>query len=108
MEQDVKENEVLLLRFKYHSFFDLNPKVRPTHEQTKIQFQPENGIPKVVCKGHNLPVNDSYQSCVIGSPVSTAILDATTGMFISVILIKRILRIILWMLEPIKVKMYIL
>lgn len=28
MEQDVKENEVLLLRFKYHSFFDLNPKVR--------------------------------------------------------------------------------
>lgn len=27
MEQDVKENEVLLLRFKYHSFFDLNPKV---------------------------------------------------------------------------------
>uniref|UniRef100_A0A3P8XSW0 PH domain-containing protein n=1 Tax=Esox lucius TaxID=8010 RepID=A0A3P8XSW0_ESOLU len=26
MEQDVKENEVLLLRFKYHSFFDLNPK----------------------------------------------------------------------------------
>lgn len=29
MEQDVKENEVLLLRFKYHSFFDLNPKVRP-------------------------------------------------------------------------------
>uniref|UniRef100_A0A8D3B903 PH domain-containing protein n=1 Tax=Scophthalmus maximus TaxID=52904 RepID=A0A8D3B903_SCOMX len=30
MEQDVKENEVLLLRFKYHSFFDLNPKVRPS------------------------------------------------------------------------------
>lgn len=29
MEQDVKENEVLLLRFKYHSFFDLNPKVCP-------------------------------------------------------------------------------
>lgn len=28
MEQDVKENEVLLLRFKYHSFFDLNPKVQ--------------------------------------------------------------------------------
>lgn len=28
MEQDVKENDVLLLRFKYHSFFDLNPKVR--------------------------------------------------------------------------------
>lgn len=27
MEQDVKENDVLLLRFKYHSFFDLNPKV---------------------------------------------------------------------------------
>ncbi|CAJ0962130.1 unnamed protein product [Ranitomeya imitator] len=26
MEQDVKENEALLLRFKYHSFFDLNPK----------------------------------------------------------------------------------
>ncbi|MGH0183604.1 UNVERIFIED_CONTAM: hypothetical protein FKN15_012679 [Acipenser sinensis] len=28
MEQDVKENEVLLLRFKYHSFFDLNPKAK--------------------------------------------------------------------------------
>lgn len=27
MEQDVKENEALLLRFKYYSFFDLNPKV---------------------------------------------------------------------------------
>uniref|UniRef100_A0A9L0SWR5 FERM domain containing kindlin 2 n=1 Tax=Equus caballus TaxID=9796 RepID=A0A9L0SWR5_HORSE len=26
MEQDVKENEALLLRFKYYSFFDLNPK----------------------------------------------------------------------------------
>ncbi|XP_059813857.1 fermitin family homolog 2 isoform X5 [Hypanus sabinus] len=26
MEQDVKDNEVLLLRFKYYSFFDLNPK----------------------------------------------------------------------------------
>lgn len=31
MEQDVKENEVLLLRFKYHSFFDLNPKVSVTN-----------------------------------------------------------------------------
>ncbi|NXX54991.1 FERM2 protein, partial [Scopus umbretta] len=28
MEQEVKENEALLLRFKYYSFFDLNPKVR--------------------------------------------------------------------------------
>ena len=28
MEQEVKDNDVLLLRFKYHSFFDLNPKVR--------------------------------------------------------------------------------
>ncbi|XP_063802669.1 fermitin family homolog 2 [Pseudophryne corroboree] len=26
MEQEVKENEALLLRFKYYSFFDLNPK----------------------------------------------------------------------------------
>ncbi|XP_078418740.1 fermitin family homolog 2 isoform X4 [Cetorhinus maximus] len=26
MEQDVKDNEVLMLRFKYYSFFDLNPK----------------------------------------------------------------------------------
>uniref|UniRef100_A0A4W3IWH4 FERM domain containing kindlin 2 n=1 Tax=Callorhinchus milii TaxID=7868 RepID=A0A4W3IWH4_CALMI len=26
MEQDVKDNEALLLRFKYYSFFDLNPK----------------------------------------------------------------------------------
>lgn len=32
MEQDVKENEVLLLRFKYHSFFDLNPKVNHTEK----------------------------------------------------------------------------
>lgn len=32
MEQDVKENEVLLLRFKYHSFFDLNPKVCLTNK----------------------------------------------------------------------------
>ncbi|XP_017680933.1 PREDICTED: fermitin family homolog 2 [Lepidothrix coronata] len=28
MEQEVKENEALLLRFKYYSFFDLNPKVQ--------------------------------------------------------------------------------
>uniref|UniRef100_A0A8C6PVM7 FERM domain containing kindlin 2 n=1 Tax=Nothobranchius furzeri TaxID=105023 RepID=A0A8C6PVM7_NOTFU len=40
MEQDVKENEVLLLRFKYHSFFDLNPKydairVNQLYEQAK-------------------------------------------------------------------------
>uniref|UniRef100_A0A8C4ED87 PH domain-containing protein n=1 Tax=Dicentrarchus labrax TaxID=13489 RepID=A0A8C4ED87_DICLA len=40
MEQDVKENEVLLLRFKYHSFFDLNPKydairVNQLYEQSK-------------------------------------------------------------------------
>ncbi|XP_067895243.1 fermitin family homolog 2 isoform X2 [Heterodontus francisci] len=26
MEQDVKDNDVLMLRFKYYSFFDLNPK----------------------------------------------------------------------------------
>jgi len=36
MEQDVKENEVLLLRFKYHSFFDLNPKVRPRAEAVHL------------------------------------------------------------------------
>uniref|UniRef100_A0A3Q2R060 FERM domain containing kindlin 2 n=1 Tax=Fundulus heteroclitus TaxID=8078 RepID=A0A3Q2R060_FUNHE len=40
MEQDVKENDVLLLRFKYHSFFDLNPKydairVNQLYEQAK-------------------------------------------------------------------------
>ncbi|XP_072555016.1 fermitin family homolog 2 isoform X4 [Paramormyrops kingsleyae] len=40
MEQDVKENEVLLLRFKYHSFFDLNPKydairINQLYEQAK-------------------------------------------------------------------------
>uniref|UniRef100_A0A672RM28 Fermitin family homolog 2 n=1 Tax=Sinocyclocheilus grahami TaxID=75366 RepID=A0A672RM28_SINGR len=40
MEHDVKENEVLLLRFKYHSFFDLNPKydairVNQLYEQAK-------------------------------------------------------------------------
>lgn len=28
MEQGVVEEELLLLRFKYYSFFDLNPKVR--------------------------------------------------------------------------------
>lgn len=38
MEQDVKENEVLLLRFKYHSFFDLNPKVRPTDKSVHQQL----------------------------------------------------------------------
>ncbi|KAI1237467.1 hypothetical protein IHE44_0013541 [Lamprotornis superbus] len=32
MEQEVKENEALLLRFKYYSFFDLNPKL---YEQSK-------------------------------------------------------------------------
>lgn len=38
MEQDVKENEVLLLKFKYHSFFDLNPKVRPTDKASELQL----------------------------------------------------------------------
>lgn len=42
MEQDVKENEVLLLRFKYHSFFDLNPKVRPTHKQYSFILKMES------------------------------------------------------------------
>lgn len=27
MEQDVQDEDKLLLRFKYHVFFDLNPKV---------------------------------------------------------------------------------
>lgn len=40
MEQDVKENEVLLLRFKYHSFFDLNPKVHPTDKSVYQQLYP--------------------------------------------------------------------
>jgi len=39
MEQDVKENEVLLLRFKYHSFFDLNPKVRSTEKAAQVHFK---------------------------------------------------------------------
>lgn len=39
MEQDVKENEVLLLRFKYHSFFDLNPKVRPISNATQFKHR---------------------------------------------------------------------
>lgn len=39
MEQDVKENEVLLLRFKYHSFFDLNPKVRPAGREIQYSNQ---------------------------------------------------------------------
>lgn len=28
MEQGIQEDEQLLLRFKYYTFFDLNPKVR--------------------------------------------------------------------------------
>uniref|UniRef100_A0A5S6JU75 Protein lin-54 homolog n=1 Tax=Xenopus tropicalis TaxID=8364 RepID=A0A5S6JU75_XENTR len=40
MEQDVKENDALLLRFKYYSFFDLNPKydairINQLYEQAK-------------------------------------------------------------------------
>ncbi|XP_077322756.1 fermitin family homolog 2-like, partial [Lithobates pipiens] len=40
MEQDVKDNEALLLRFKYYSFFDLNPKydairINQLYEQAK-------------------------------------------------------------------------
>ncbi|EMP33103.1 Fermitin family like protein 2 [Chelonia mydas] len=40
MEQDVKENEALLLRFKYYNFFDLNPKydairINQLYEQSK-------------------------------------------------------------------------
>ncbi|NXE42539.1 FERM2 protein, partial [Ptilorrhoa leucosticta] len=40
MEQEVKENEALLLRFKYYSFFDLNPKydairINQLYEQSK-------------------------------------------------------------------------
>uniref|UniRef100_H3BIL8 FERM domain containing kindlin 2 n=1 Tax=Latimeria chalumnae TaxID=7897 RepID=H3BIL8_LATCH len=41
MEQEVRENEALLLRFKYHSFFDLNPKkydairINQLYEQAK-------------------------------------------------------------------------
>ena len=27
MEQNIKENEMVLLRFKFYSFYDLNPKV---------------------------------------------------------------------------------
>lgn len=42
MEQDVKENEVLLLRFKYHSFFDLNPKVCPTDKQYNFTLHMES------------------------------------------------------------------
>lgn len=30
----MKENEALLLRFKYYSFFDLNPKVPRTHTES--------------------------------------------------------------------------
>lgn len=44
MEQDVKENEVLLLRFKYHSFFDLNPKVRAIEKS--MQFHLANEVPE--------------------------------------------------------------
>lgn len=48
MEQDVKENEVLLLRFKYHSFFDLNPKVRPIDKALQLYLT-------VSCCEHDLP-----------------------------------------------------
>lgn len=41
MEQEVKENEALLLRFKYYSFFDLNPKV----QSSLFRFHFEISIP---------------------------------------------------------------
>lgn len=44
MEQDVKENEVLLLRFKYHSFFDLNPKVCPADKSVHQQLYPPESM----------------------------------------------------------------
>lgn len=53
MEQDVKENEVLLLRFKYHSFFDLNPKVC-TADFT-VHFQLINGVLADICWAHGAP-----------------------------------------------------
>lgn len=53
MEQDVKENEVLLLRFKYHSFFDLNPKVRP--KDNEVPFYLIDRIPEDIEKGQGVP-----------------------------------------------------
>ena len=31
MEQNAQENDLILLRFKYYSFYDLNPKVKRLH-----------------------------------------------------------------------------
>lgn len=36
MEQDVQDEDKLLLRFKYHVFFDLNPKVGELKEPERI------------------------------------------------------------------------
>lgn len=47
MEQEVKENEALLLRFKYYSFFDLNPKVQSSlfHLHFEIPILWSEGCP---------------------------------------------------------------
>lgn len=63
MEQDVKENEVLLLRFKYHSFFDLNPKVRPISNAT--QFNLPNRVTEDICRGRAAPENNLSYVIVI-------------------------------------------
>lgn len=55
----MKENEVLLLRFKYHSFFDLNPKVRPLDKG--VQLHLVNGFPENICRCHGVPECDSCQ-----------------------------------------------
>lgn len=36
MEQDVQDEDKLLLRFKYHVFFDLNPKVGELNRPERI------------------------------------------------------------------------
>lgn len=35
MEQDIQDEDKLLLRFKYHVFFDLNPKVGDQKESQR-------------------------------------------------------------------------
>lgn len=72
MEQDVKENEVLLLRFKYHSFFDLNPKVCTTNS---ITYRHLEHLLRLTTASTDLVMTHVYQSvhsligCLVASTV---------------------------------------
>lgn len=83
MEQDVKENEVLLLRFKYHSFFDLNPKVRPSDLAVQQCFSYSYlGCLLAPCCTRWLCIvlfEGKYQSCEITNTMNTTTRDSETG-----------------------------